>query len=204
MRLIARPVAALGVPPTAISLTGVLAASAAIGLVAFPLVAAVLVVIAVICDGVDGAVALIAKRASAKGALIDAVCDRTSELACTLIIWRCGAPVWLALLAFGSTLLLESGRVAGIGRNLITVAERPTRTICTVVALICLAVSPASWPASVCAGVWLGLGVCALLQVVLRQRGLRGQAGPISSATIAAERVTNGRPPPGWVEPPTR
>lgn len=33
---------------------------------------------------------------------------------------------------------------------------------------------------------------------------LVGQAGPIMSATMRAERATRGRPPPGWAEPPAR
>ena len=34
--------------------------------------------------------------------------------------------------------------------------------------------------------------------------GRRGQAGPIRRSTMRADRMTSGRPPPGWVDPPTR
>src|SRR5215213_10252907 len=34
--------------------------------------------------------------------------------------------------------------------------------------------------------------------------GSGSQAGPMRSATILAERVTRGSPPPGWADPPTR
>ena len=174
MWTLARPLVALGLPPTAISVAGAVLACAAVGVVrAIPLLAMGLLALSVLCDGLDGAVALIAERASRAGAIADAVCDRIADLAFAAVIYRCGAPLWLSALTAASVLGIEGWRLAraGIARTTITVAERPTRFICAAVAAVLVATLPAAWPAVVCASVLLGLGALGLAQLGSAQLG---------------------------------
>ncbi len=174
MWALARPLAAVGVPPTAITLLGVvLAVDAALFAQRLPLVALGLVLGSALCDGLDGAVAVVGERATRVGAAADACADRIADCAFAAVIWQCGAPWWLAAGAAGLSLTHELLRAAPTGRRLrtvITVAERPTRVICTALACVCAAVSSATWPATVFACVWVGAGLIASGQFVAAVR----------------------------------
>ena len=164
----ARPFAALRIPPTALTAVGVVFAVDALLLASrHPLFALVLVLASVACDVLDGAVAVLTARASAFGSVADKAADRISDTAFALVIWRCGASLWLATAAAALSLLHEGVRVRLGGARLsrITVAERPTRVICTVLACSSAAVSGAAWPATVCAAVWCGLALIGLAQL---------------------------------------
>jgi CDP-diacylglycerol--glycerol-3-phosphate 3-phosphatidyltransferase len=161
---VARPLAAARVPPTAITVLGVVLAVAAPLLAGrWPLVALALVLAAAVADGLDGAVAVVGGRATRVGAALDQVADRVADTAFALVMWRCGAPLWLALVAGTLSLGQELAR----RRVVITVAERPTRVICTVLACAAAAVSTASWPPTVCAAVWVAATLVALAQLAV-------------------------------------
>jgi phosphatidylglycerophosphate synthase len=165
---LAAPLARIRVPPTAVTLLGVLLALGAVPVAArLPWVALVLVLGSVLADGLDGAVAVLTDRATSRGRIADAVSDRIADCAFPAVIWRCGAPGWLALVAALTALGLEGVRLLRGGRALsaITVGERPSRTICTVLACGCAGVSGASWPASVCAVVWMALAGIGSVQL---------------------------------------
>ncbi len=82
------------VPPTAITVVGVVLAADAVLLGrSWPAAAAVAVLAAVLCDGLDGAVAVVADRATSAGARADAVADRLADVAFAAVLWRCGVPV---------------------------------------------------------------------------------------------------------------
>jgi phosphatidylglycerophosphate synthase len=151
------------VPPLAITVGGVLLAIGAV-LVA-PWVALALVVAAVLCDAMDGAVALASGRASAFGSIADKVADRIADTAFALVIWQCGAPLWLALAAGALSLVHEAVRVLRGGAALarITVAERPTRAVCTLLA--CATAGVGTWAPTVCASVWVALALAGLVQL---------------------------------------
>jgi phosphatidylglycerophosphate synthase len=164
---LARPLAAAGVPPTAITLIGVaLAVGAPVSAARLPLVALALIVLAALCDGLDGAVAVVAGRASRSGKVADAAADRVADTAFALTIWRCGAPLWLALLAAALSLGQELTR----RRVMITLAERPTRVVCAALACVSAAVGDTTWPPTVCAGVWVAATVIALNQLARAAR----------------------------------
>jgi CDP-diacylglycerol--glycerol-3-phosphate 3-phosphatidyltransferase len=159
---LARPLAGVRVPPTSVTVVGVvLAVLAPVIAAALPLAALALVVAAALCDGLDGAIAVVGGRATRSGAVADAVADRVADTAFALTMWRCGAPLWLALLAGGLSLAQELAR----RRVVITVAERPTRVICAALACGSAAVSDAAWPPTVCAAVWVAATVVALAQL---------------------------------------
>jgi archaetidylinositol phosphate synthase len=154
------------VPPTAVTVLGGALAVAAVPVAgAWPEAAGAVVLVAVLCDGLDGAVAVVADRASASGAVADAVADRVSDVAFAAVLWRCGVPWPVAALcgvvAVGVDLVRRVRRVPAR----ITVGERPTWTICTLLACGSAAVTSAQWPVLVCAAAWLAAGVAALLQL---------------------------------------
>jgi archaetidylinositol phosphate synthase len=154
------------VPPTAVTVLGMLLAAVAVPVAGpWPEAAGGVVLVAVLCDGLDGAVAVVADRASVSGAVADAVADRMSDLAFAAVLWRCGVPWPVAALcgvvAVGVDLVRRVRRVPAR----ITVGERPTWTICTLLACGSAAVTSAQWPVLACAAVWLAAGVAALLQV---------------------------------------
>lgn len=164
---LAGPLVRVRTPPLLITVLGALAALAAVIAVvwwAAPWWALPLVLVSVALDALDGAVAVLTSRVSPAGAIADRVADRVADCAFAAVIWRCGAPWSLALAAAALTLLLEGWRELRRGPLLttLTVAERPTRAICTVLACLCAGVSSATWPATVCAAVWAALSVVAL------------------------------------------
>lgn len=170
--LLARPVRA--VPPIAFTVLGVVLAADAVLLArSWPAAAAVAVVLAVLCDALDGAVAVLAERATLMGARADAIGDRLSDVAFAAVLWRCGVPWPVALGCALVAVAVDVVRRLRHVRTRITVAERPTWTVCAVLACGSAAVTSADWPVLVCAAVWLALGVVGVAQV------MRGRAAPL-------------------------
>jgi archaetidylinositol phosphate synthase len=166
MWTLARPIAR--VPPTAITLAGVvLAVDAALLAGDVPLASLGFVLASALCDGLDGAVAVVGRSATRFGALADAVADRIADCAFAVAVWRCGAPWWLAGAAGALSLVHELSRAwpGGRRRTTITVAERPTRVVCAALAASSAAASDASWPPTVCAAAWTGAALIGLGQL---------------------------------------
>ena len=172
-RMLVRPFAALRVPPSALTLLGV-----ALGLLALlpasplPVVAAVLITLSGVCDGLDGTLALLTARVSRSGAVLDASCDRVVDLCLAIALWRAGASPWPALvagvLAFGHEYLRAVARLAGMAEvGVVSVAERPTRLIVTVTFLLAAGtpIRDAGWWATAGAFALVVLGVIGLAQL---------------------------------------
>lgn len=169
------------------------------GAAGWPLAGAALVLLAALADTADGAVAVLTSRASRLGYLYDSVCDRLGEAAWLLALWLAGVPAWLVLGCAGLVYLHEYVRarataagMSGIGA--VTVAERPTRVIATVAALVWVGtvrlsgVHPAAaTPAGSAAA---GAGVLVAAWVVL---GVVGLTQLLYACTAALAH----RPPPG-------
>jgi phosphatidylglycerophosphate synthase len=156
------------VPPSVFTVLGaVLAVDALLLASTQPWVAVALILVASACDALDGAVAVLAHRATAAGAIADKTADRIADTAFALVMWRCGAPWWLAVVAASLSLLHEAVREIRGGRlrARITVAERPTRVVCAALACVCAGISPAAWPPTVCAAVWVGLALIGIVQL---------------------------------------
>jgi CDP-diacylglycerol--glycerol-3-phosphate 3-phosphatidyltransferase len=169
----AQPLADIRVHPLALTCAGlVLAVDAPFFVRRLPWVALVFILLSVLADGLDGAVAIMRDRASRFGAVADKVADRIADVAFVVVIWRCGAPAVLTLITGAAVVLVEVVREVRGGRLLaaLTVAERPSRATCAVLACLCLAVSPASWPATVCAAVLLSLSLIGLGQLAIAGR----------------------------------
>ncbi|WP_375493738.1 CDP-alcohol phosphatidyltransferase family protein [uncultured Jatrophihabitans sp.] len=151
-----RVLARHGVAPTAVTAAGVTSATLAVGVArSSPVAAGAAVLLAAVCDGLDGATAVVADRATRSGALADAVADRYCDATFAAVMWRCGVPPRLAA-GCGALAWAVDGvrRVRRIPWR-ITVAERPTFTICALLA--CAADAAAPLPVLPCALVWAGL-----------------------------------------------
>ncbi|MEZ0164056.1 CDP-alcohol phosphatidyltransferase family protein [Kineococcus sp. LSe6-4] len=174
---LARPLAVAGAPPSVVTLAGTALALAAAALAvaggrggAAAVGAGVLLALAGVFDNLDGAVAVMTGRTSRRGALLDATSDRVGDAACAVVLWACGAPAWLALLAGGLAQLQEyvRARAQGLGVEdvtIVSVAERPVRL--AVAASCSIATAIVVWLdwATLGAGVWAVLGLIGLLQV---------------------------------------
>ncbi|MEI5674757.1 MULTISPECIES: CDP-alcohol phosphatidyltransferase family protein [unclassified Nocardioides] len=193
----ARPLARRRVRPDTVTLAGVLL-SALVPLLAglggaWPLAATVVLVVAAVLDGVDGALAAQTGTDSAWGRVLDPLADRCSDLLLVVALVVLGAPGWLGAGLAVTTLLLESvrssGQVAGLaGAGAITVWERPSRVIVPAFATaLCAAewaarevgvtlLSPVDGPvlATCAAAIGLLLALVGLAHVTLAvRRGLR-------------------------------
>jgi phosphatidylglycerophosphate synthase len=175
--VLARPLAGAGVPPAAVTVAGMALAVAAgaVAVVAGPggfgaVLAGVLLALAGIFDNLDGAVAVMTGRTSRRGALLDAVCDRVGDAACAVVLWACGAPLWLVLVAGGLAQLQEYLRARGQGLGvddvgIVSVAERPVRL--AIAASCAIATAIVVWLdwATLGTGVWAVLGLIGFVQV---------------------------------------
>jgi CDP-diacylglycerol--glycerol-3-phosphate 3-phosphatidyltransferase len=176
---LAAPVAARRVPPAAITGLGVALSGLAVATAPRrPAMAAALVPAAAVCDGLDGAVAVLGGRSSPRGARADAVADRVVDTAFAAVLWRCGAPAPMATIAAAAAVGVDVLRRRRRVPTVITVAERPSWTVCATLACASAARTTAGWPVRCCALVWLALGAIGLGQIVTRP-----PAGP-SNATV--------------------
>jgi phosphatidylglycerophosphate synthase len=175
---VARPLAAHGVSPDALTAWGLLVSAAVAAVAApggrWPLLAIVVVVVAGLLDNLDGAVAILSDRTSRWGYVLDSLADRISDGAYLLPLWLLGAP-GLVCVAGGSLMVLqEYARAragnAGMGEvGVVTVWERPTRVILTAFLFLGCGLLPEHTDLIVTVGAvaWIGLGVVGLTQLLL-------------------------------------
>jgi archaetidylinositol phosphate synthase len=170
------------VPPDVLSLFGVLVAAGAWPAAAaggrWPLLAAALVLVGGILDGLDGAVALRTGTARPLGAVVDAAADRVGDLLLVGVLVALGAPLPLcagiaALVMLHEYVRARAQSVGMPGVGAVTVAERPTRVIVVAVAALGTGTFPAGTPwtgwgwAAVCAVLWAALAAVGLTQLVV-------------------------------------
>ena len=175
---VARPVADAGVPPDVVTVVGVFVAGLALWPAAaggwWLLIAAAVVVLAALLDNIDGAVAVLTGRATAWGAVLDAVADRVGDLVFVGALLLAGAPPVVCVVGAGLMLLQEYLRArataAGMAEvGVITVWERPTRVVVTAAFLASAAFLGDPWP-TLGAAAWVGLGAVGLVQLALVAR----------------------------------
>ena len=166
------------VGPMAVTTAGLLLCGVVPALVALlgrsgVLLAAGVVLVAALADGLDGAVAVISGRATRLGYVYDSVADRLGELAWLVAFWLAGAPAWLVVAAGAASWLQEYARArataAGMSEvGVVTVAERPTRVIVAVFGLLAAFALPLL--ITVAAAAWLGLALIAGVQLTVAIR----------------------------------
>jgi len=94
--------------------------------------ASVLLVLSLICDGIDGSLAILTKKSTKWGAILDSVVDRLTEIFWVLALYKIGADLNLLVLVLLTASLQEyvRARSAGLGVSelgIVTFAERPVR-----------------------------------------------------------------------------
>jgi len=129
--VMARGLSALRITPNVLTLLGVLTAVAAL-FYPYSVVVLIFLVLSLICDGVDGSVAIISGKVSKFGATLDAIADRITEALWFIALYQWGiAPeICLALFALALTQEYARARMASLGFHeigVVTIAERPVR-----------------------------------------------------------------------------
>jgi len=129
--VIARGLNALRITPNVLTLLGVLTATAAL-FYPYSVIALVFLVLSLICDGVDGSVAIVSSKVSKFGATLDAIADRVTEALWffALYQWGIASEICLALFALALTQEYARARMASLGFHeigVVTIAERPVR-----------------------------------------------------------------------------
>ena len=103
--------------------------------------APLILVISLICDGVDGSLAIITRQSSKWGALLDSVVDRLTEVFWVLALYSLGVDsrILITVLILASTQEYLRARAGGVGLKqvgVVTVAERPVRASFIFIALV--------------------------------------------------------------------
>ncbi len=138
--ILVRPLAALKVSPHVLTLAGTFAAFCTWRYV-HSLLGISLLVLSLLCDGIDGSLAMVRGIDSKWGAVTDSVADRVSEFFWALAFFALGAPIVVITIAWvaAGTQEYVRARMGGLGASEIqqvTIAERPVRASLLFIAMI--------------------------------------------------------------------
>jgi phosphatidylglycerophosphate synthase len=175
---LARPLIRLGAGPDTVTILGLLVALGALAPASagahWPVLAAAVIAASGLLDNLDGAVAVMTGRITRRGFVLDSVCDRIADAGYCAALWLAGAPAGLAVAGAALAWLHEYVRaraaVAGMPEiGVVTVAERPTRVIVTVMFLLGCGMFPGLHRAWALAGAaaWTTLGAIGVVQLAV-------------------------------------
>ena len=138
--LLVKPLVKLKITPNILTIFGLLF-GVLLYLNALTNWAVILLTLSLICDGIDGSLAIITGKASKWGAMLDSVIDRVTEFFWALTFIAIGANkyVVIAALLIASVQEYLRARVGGLGLSevgVVTIAERPVRASILFVAII--------------------------------------------------------------------
>jgi phosphatidylglycerophosphate synthase len=91
-----------------------------------------LLVLSLICDGIDGSLAIVTNKSTKWGAILDSTVDRLTEIFWVLALYKIGADLKLLIIVLLSASVQEyvRARAGGLGVSevgIVTFAERPVR-----------------------------------------------------------------------------
>lgn len=181
----AAPFAKARIHPDAVSLGAVLIVACAPWAVYANqmLLAAALITLTGLLDGVDGAVAVMRGKVSRWGSVLDSLSDRASE---ALYVWAlivAGSPAPVLVVGLLMTVLQEyvrakAGAAGATDIGVVSVWERPTRIALAAMTLLGFVVTSADIVLHTTAWVWLALACVGFVQVVVAMRAqLRATSG---------------------------
>jgi len=138
--LLVKPLAKLKITPNILTIFG-LFFGVLLYLNALSNWAVILLTLSLICDGIDGSLAIITGKGSKWGAMLDSVVDRVTEFFWALTFIAIGANqyVVIAALLIASVQEYLRARAGGLGLSevgVVTIAERPVRASILFVAVI--------------------------------------------------------------------
>jgi archaetidylinositol phosphate synthase len=138
--ILVKPLAKLRVTPNLLTILG-LFFGILLYLNALSIWAILFLVLSLICDGIDGSLAIITGKNGKWGAMLDSVVDRITELFWALTFISIGADQKLVIAAvlIAATQEYLRARSAGLGLTdlgVVTIAERPVRASILFVALV--------------------------------------------------------------------
>lgn len=138
--LLVKPLAKLKITPNILTIFG-LFFGVLLYLNALSNWAVILLILSLICDGIDGSLAIITGKGSKWGAMLDSVVDRVTEFfwALTFIAIGANTNVVIAALLIASVQEYLRARAGGLGLSevgVVTIAERPVRASILFVAVI--------------------------------------------------------------------
>jgi phosphatidylglycerophosphate synthase len=138
--LLVKPLAKLKITPNILTIFG-LFFGLLLYLNALSNWAVILLILSLICDGIDGSLAIITGKGSKWGAMLDSVVDRVTEFfwALTFIAIGANTNVVIAALLIASVQEYLRARAGGLGLSevgVVTIAERPVRASILFVAII--------------------------------------------------------------------
>ena len=164
--VLAKPLIWLRLSPNVISLIGLVMAGVAY--IATPSrIAAVIVLLSLVLDGLDGAVAVLTNRVTTWGGIIDSFVDRMGEALWAGALVVAGVDARIALTAWCLALIQEYARARGLtlaphAEVKATLCERPVRALLIASAL---AVGSLAGGASAWALLWLVFQAIGFVQV---------------------------------------
>ena len=102
-----------------------------------------LLVLSLICDGIDGSLAIVTSKSTKWGAILDSTVDRLTEIFWVLALYKIGADLKLLIVVLLTASVQEyiRARAAGLGVSevgIVTFAERPVRASFVFIVLISL------------------------------------------------------------------
>jgi phosphatidylglycerophosphate synthase len=102
-----------------------------------------LLVLSLICDGIDGSLAIVTSKSTKWGAILDSTVDRLTEIFWVLALYKIGADLKLLIVVLLAASVQEyiRARAAGLGVSevgIVTFAERPVRASFVFIVLISL------------------------------------------------------------------
>ena len=129
--LIVKPLAKVRITPNVLTILGLL-----FGVLLYANAktfwAPALLVLSLICDGIDGSLAIVTTKSTKWGAILDATVDRLTEIFWVLALYKVGADLNLLIIVLLAASVQEymRARAAGLGLSevgIVTFAERPVR-----------------------------------------------------------------------------
>ena len=102
-----------------------------------------LLVLSLICDGIDGSLAIVTNKSTKWGAILDSTVDRLTEIFWILALYKIGADLKILIVVLLAASVQEyiRARAAGLGVSevgIVTFAERPVRASFVFIVLISL------------------------------------------------------------------
>lgn len=165
--VIVKPLAKLKITPNMLTFLGLIFGIALYLNVQSPWVA-VLLVLSLTCDGIDGSLAIFTAKFSRFGAMLDSIIDRITEFFWIASLYKIGADIKILLFIIVIAAVQEyiRARASGLGMSqvgIITLAERPVRASFVFILLIAFQIDISIINEIV--GIWLILQSISFLMI---------------------------------------